>query len=299
MARLLLANPLVLAEHPAERAAASPYFPLGLLYLAAAVRDAGHHVEVFDGTFAPDRAAFIDALDDTRPDVVGISAVQPTRNAALALAAMAAQRGVPTVVGGPDPTADPAAYLGSGSVDVVAHHEGERTMVALLDHWDRAGSLRPAELASIEGVAYRDGASVVVNDAPPPVDDLDTLPFPARDLIDVDRYLDTWDTSNGYRSITVATSRGCPRGCAWCAAGVHGPGFRQRSAADVAAEVAELASAHDVGRLRLVDDVDGLDREWLVELARELEARGVPIPYEALYDLERTDLPLLEVQDTL
>lgn len=298
MARLLLVNPLVLAEQPEEREAASPYFPLGLLYLAAYAREAGHHVAVFDGTFVPDRSAFLTALDAERPDVVGISAVQPTRNATFYFAAAAAARGLPVLVGGPDPTAEPERYLSSPDVSVVVHHEGEQTIAALLDRWD-AGEFEPDALASEPGVAVRTGDGVVVTEARAPIEDLDALPHPARDLIDLERYLDAWDEASGYRSVTIATSRGCPRDCQWCREGVHGAGFRQRSPASVAAEVADIAERHAVGRIRLVDDVDGLDRTWLEAWADALTEVGSPVPYEALYDLERTDLPLLEVQDTL
>ena len=133
MARILFAHPLFLAEQPAERAAASPYFPIGLLSLAAYVREHGHEVAVFDGTFAAGPSAFVEALDDHRPDVVGISAVLPTRAPALGLARLAADAGVPVVVGGPDPTADPAAYLVGAPVEVVVHHEGEQPITRLLD----------------------------------------------------------------------------------------------------------------------------------------------------------------------
>ncbi|MDH3680677.1 MAG: cobalamin-dependent protein [Acidimicrobiia bacterium] len=298
MAKLLLAHPLVLAMSPAEQEASSPYFPLGLLYVAGYVRAAGHDVAIFDGTFADDYDAFDAALVTERPDVVGISGVLPTREAALILAAKAKRNGRVVIAGGPDPTAHPAAYLTGGAFDVVVHHEGEQTIGALLDRHD-SGELTVDGLADEPGVAYRRDADVVVTPPRPPIDDLDALPLPARDLIDVERYLDAWDDANGYRSITVSTSRGCPYGCSWCTDAVHGAGFRQRSPESVAAEVRSLADRYDITRLRLVDDVDGIERGWLERWAEAAEALGAAIPFEALNDLQRRDIPLLDVRDTL
>ncbi len=298
MARILFAHPLFLAEQPAERAAASPYFPIGLLSLAAYVREHGHEVAVFDGTFASGPSTFVEAMADHRPDVVGISAVLPTREATLGLARLAADAGVAVVVGGPDPTADPAAYLIGAPVDVVVHHEGEQTITRLLDLHD-AGRLDGSALAGEPGVAFlRDG---VVETTPPrsPIEDLDSLPLPARDLIDVERYLDAWRVEHGYASLTVSATRGCATACEWCRDSVHGQGFRTRSPGHVAAEVAELVERHGIDRVRLVDDVDGLDRRWVEDWADAAAAEGAVVPFEALNDVVRRDLPMLEIRDGL
>ena len=93
MARILLAHPLFLSKSAEETASASPYFPLGLLYLASFVREAGHEVAIFDGTFETDEDAFNVGLASYEPDVVGISAVLPTRETALELARRASKFG--------------------------------------------------------------------------------------------------------------------------------------------------------------------------------------------------------------
>ncbi len=300
MSRLLLAHPMFLALSPAEQAASSPYFPLGILYLAGYVRDsdADHDVVIFDGTFEDGYDAFEAALDREQPDIVGISGVLPTRQATLALAEMAHRRGLPVIVGGPDPTFDPGPYLAHEAVDLVVHHEGEQTMVALLDHL-AAGTLDVEKLLDEPGIAFRRDGRIVVNPPRPPIEDLDALPLPARDLIDMDRYLEAWDENSGYRSVTVSTSRGCPYNCSWCAEAVHGQSFRQRSPESVAAEVRTLSQNYDISRLRLVDDVDGIERSWLEQWASAAEELDAVIPFEALNDLERQDIPLLDVRDSL
>ena len=298
MARILFAHPLFLSESPAERAAASPYFPIGVLSLAAYVRAQGHEVAVFDGTFADGPAAFVEALRIERPDVVGISAVLPIRGAAIELARLAAEAGTTVVVGGPDATADPAAYLLGAPVDVVVHHEGERTVTRLLELL-ASGPLDAARLEDEPGVAFLRDGEVEVTATRPPIEDLDSLPLPARDLIDVERYLELWRQEHGYASITVSATRGCARGCEWCRDSVHGIGFRSRSPEHLAAEIRELSERYDIDSLRLVDDVDALDREWVEAWAAAAEDEGAVVPFEPLSDVVRRDLPMLELRDGL
>lgn len=298
MARLVLAHPLFLAHNANEQAASSPYFPLGLLYLAAYVREQGHEISIFDGTFEADESAFQAHLDEHQPDVVGISAVITNRETALRLAAMAANANAVVVFGGPDPTLEPAWYLGDANVDIVVHHEGEQTIARLLELHDNA-ALVSASLDDEPGIAYRRDGAVRINHPRPPLDNLDDLPLPARDLIDMDRYLHQWEQDSGYTSITVATTRGCPYGCEWCRDAVHGEGFRQRSPESVAAEMKELKDRYGVESIRMVDDVDGIDRAWIDAWATAVDQLDAVVPFEALNRLSRTDLPLLEVRDSL
>ncbi len=299
MAKILLCHPLFLSLNPEEQALKSPYFPLGLLYLAGYVRAQGHTVAVFDGTFEEDASAFSTRLAAEKPDLVGISALLPLREMALTLAADAKAADALTILGGPDPTKDPASYLQFPQVDMVVHHEGEQTLDALLRLID-AGPLTPELLAGEPGIAYRDAAGTpVVNQPRPLIENLDELPLPARDLIDMNRYLDTWRAENGYSSLTISTSRGCPYGCDWCQDSVHGQTFRQRSPQSVVAEMKQLKETYDIDRLRVVDDVDGIERDWVEGWANAAAAADAAIPFEALYDLERQDLPMLDVRDTL
>ena len=299
MAKILLCHPLFLAKSQEEQESSSPYFPLGLLYLAAYVREQGHQVAIFDGTFEEDESAFTRRLEQEQPDAIGISMLLPTRDMALTLAQMAHDFGAYVFLGGPEPTRDPGAHVHYAQVDVVAHHEGEQTLVSLLNLID-AGTFSKAALRAELGVAFVDeGGAAVVNAPRPVIEDLDALPTPARDLIDMDRYLNTWTESNGYSSLTISTTRGCPYGCDWCQEAVHGAGFRQRSPESVAAEMKVLKETYNIDRLRVVDDVDGIERQWIEEWASAAETMDAVLPFEALDELKRQDLPMLDVRDSL
>ncbi len=299
MAKILLCNPLFLKQNAAEQAVKSPYFPLGLLYLAAYLREHNHTVAIFDGTFEAGEADFEVALQKESPDVVGLTVVLPNREAVLALAGIAQKTGVTVMVGGPDPTLSPQTYLASPAIDLVVHHEGEATLLALLNLIDQ-NNLSPEALQHELGIAYKNsGGEIVLNRPRPFIENLDELPPPARDLVDVDKYLETWRDENGYASLSISTTRGCPYGCNWCQDAVHGTQFRQRSPASVAAEMKQLKETYNIDRLRVVDDVDGISRAWLEDWAAVAEAKDAAIPFEALNELERKDIPLLDVRDTL
>jgi radical SAM superfamily enzyme YgiQ (UPF0313 family) len=289
---------MFLSKSPDEQASKSPYFPLGLLYLSGYVRERGHDVAIFDATFAEDESEFAAAIQRENPDVVGISALMPTRDMALKLAQMAHEAGAVIILGGPDPTFSPALYASHGQVDIVVHHEGEQTIAALLDLYD-AGNLNWQSLLGEPGVAFRHEGQIVINQPRAPIENLDEMPLPARDLVDVERYLETWKEINGYSSLTITTARGCPYGCDWCQDAVHGNAFRQRSPQSVAAEMKLLKENYQIDRLRVVDDVDGFSREWLEEWAETAAALDAVIPFEALNELKRQDIPMLDVRDSL
>lgn len=296
---ILLVHPVFLRSNRAESELMSPYFPLGLLYLAAFLRERGFSVDIFDATFLDGPEDFSAVLAERRPQAVGIGVVRPNRETALQLAELAHAAGAMVILGGPDPTLSPEIYLEQPYVDFVVHHEGELTTAELLENLkqkpDAADWLR-----DMPGIAYREANGMMVrNPRRPYLLNLDDLPVPARDLIDMDQYLEIWREQNGYASLTISVSRGCPYGCQWCQDSVHGPELRQRSPESVVAEVKTLMAHYQIDRLRLVDDVDGLDRTWLEAWAACAEDEDAVLPFEALDDLKRQDIPMLDVRDSL
>jgi radical SAM superfamily enzyme YgiQ (UPF0313 family) len=295
----LLVNPVFLSQNEAERELMSPYIPLGLLYLGAFLRERGFRVEIFDGTFAQGNQDFIAALEKHNPKTVGITAIKPNGNSVLELAEIAKGSGAFVIVGGPDPTYSPEYYLNNPAVDLVVHHEGELTLAEVLEAWQNGDQAAPY-LGDMPGIAYLDQmGELVVNPRRDYLLDLDQLPQPARDMVDIDKYLQVWREHNGYASLSISVSRGCPYGCKWCADAVHGQDFRIRSVESVVTEVKSLMDTYNVDRLRVVDDVDGLDAQWIADWAAVAEQEDALMPFEALYELERQDIPMLDIRDSL
>lgn len=295
---ILLVNPIFLRDNPAERALNTPYFPLGLLYLAAFLRQQNINVDIFDGTFKDGLDDFHAVMEDKSPAAVGISVVLPNRKQAFQLADIAREFGSVVILGGPDPTHCPQDYLTHSQVDYVVHHEGELTLVELIRHVLNTQDRR--QLSDIDGIAYRDeNGRTHTNPRRGYILDLDQLPLPARDMIDLNQYLTFWRQHNGYASMTVSVARGCPFGCQWCQDSVHGSDLRIRSPENVVQEIKVLRDLYEFDRLRVVDDVDGLPRGWIKEWADIAQSENAQVPFEALNDLKSKDLPMLDVRDTL
>jgi radical SAM superfamily enzyme YgiQ (UPF0313 family) len=284
MKDLLLVNPLFLHKDPVERRLMTPYFPLGLLYLAAAAREAGYDVAIFDAMFAQGDEDFVAALEREKPKVVGIGVLTTVRDAALRLAALARRHGATVVVGGPDPTARPEFYLhyqvdGFHPVDLVVVGEGEETLLELLPLLLNGR----ADLRAVKGLAYLDeDGRVLVTPPRPLIRNVDGLPLPARDLIDVERYRTAWRDRHDFFSLSLIATRGCPYDCAWCQKSVFGRSFRPRSPERVAKEMRRIKEQYAPDQIRIVDDVMGIDQKWVLMFHIAVLALNAVIPFECL-----------------
>ncbi len=273
MAAVLLVNPYVLALDPHEAALERPYAPVNTLVVAAALRRAGHAVTVVDATFDPDERAAIGAiqasaagrvalvLDDLSVQVKQCPARIGQAQRAMADAARAAGKRV--LVSGPDVSDHPETYLRHADSAVVG--DPVDAVVA----WADGAEAVPG----IHGAQGGGGRAAVV-------EDLDRLPDPAWDLIDLAPYAAMWRRAHGAWEAVVSTARGCPYRCNWCAKPTWGRTYHARSPARVAAEIALLRDTYGAERLWMSDDIFGLRPAWLRALRAELarDPRG-PVPF--------------------
>ena len=282
---LLLTHGYFLAEDPKEQLIMKPYVPLGILYLAAYLEKAGFSVEVFDTTFR--RFEELEArLRQGPPSVVGFAANLMTRANVVRLARVAKESGWTVLLGGPEPPNWPEQYLAAGA-DAVVDGEGEQTLAELLPLLRDHGA-DPTVLARVNGLVFRNEEGALVRTAPrAKVADLDTLPWPARERVDVPRYLETWRTAHGAGSLSLITARGCPFRCNWCSHGVYGYSHRRRSPAAVADELAHLVATYRPEQVWYADDVFNIKASWLVEYADELDRRGLHVPFECICRADR------------
>lgn len=282
---VLLVNPYMLGDDPAEQRIMRPHPPLGLLYLSSHLKHHGVDARVFDGTFRS-IDDFRACLARHRPPIVGIAANLMTKRSALRMMALSRESGARVVVGGPDPPFYADEYLESGA-DVVVIGEGEETLrevaAALLS------PNAPAGLHSIAGIAFRAEGATVRTPPRALLHDLDRQPWPDRAAIGLPAYLDAWRARHGFGVVSLITARGCPYTCTWCSRSVFGLSHRRRSASSVADEVEAIVDRYAPDRLWYADDVFGIHRGWTLAYAAELERRRIRLPFECISRAERID----------
>lgn len=296
---ILLANSLFLCEDRKQLERMKPYSPLATLLIAASLRERGHDVAFFDATLASGVAAFKAMLWEKRPAIVGIlednfnyltkMCTVSTRETTLAMVAAAHALGCRVAVNGSDPSDRPELYLDAGA-DAVLPGTADVSFLALADAWRES---RDAPLHELRGLVIPDGRGGVVRTASAPsVGDLDALPFPAWDLVDIEAYRSVWTSAHGRFSWNMISSRGCPFGCNWCAKPIFGRRYAQRSPECVVDEIERLRETVRPDHIWFADDIFGLTAGWVTRFAAEVVARGVRTPFmiQCRADLLRPDV---------
>jgi radical SAM superfamily enzyme YgiQ (UPF0313 family) len=263
-----------------------PYAPLGTLYAASALKAADISVAVFDTMLETPEPGFVDALNQVRPKIVAIyeddfnflSKMCLTRMRELAwqLAHEAHRAGAVVIAHGSDATDQAEAYLRNG-VDFVLRGEAEQTLVELC-----SAILSGHPHLEIPGLVYLNGTGSLVQSADRTPKNLswNTLPRPARELIDLEPYRHAWTSAHGQFSANVVASRGCPYRCNWCAKPISGNKFQIRPARSVAAEIRELKEMYGVQHIWFGDDVFALNHHWVQDFANEIEAMHCALPFK-------------------
>ena len=286
MSDLLLTHGYFLYEDPKELQILKPYVPLGLLYICAHLRAKGFDVEVFDTTFSS-MEGLKKHLQTEHPTVLGIYANLMTRKKVVEILQTARLAGWKTVVGGPEPGAYIREYLEAGA-DVVVLGEGEMTMEELLPALQAKSD---SSLGNIAGIAFLDEAGRLHQTAPrAQISDIDALPWPARDVVDIQRYVETWRGAHGKGSLSFITARGCPYHCRWCSHQVFGKTHRRRKPAGVADEVEWLLETYHPDMVWIADDVFTIHHGWLRAYAAEMKRRGLHIPFECITRADRLNV---------
>jgi len=279
--RVLLVNPpqknLITNNIPAvvdEERGYNP--PLGLLYVAAYARkNTPHEIRVLDAVVEElDYPELKRRIEAERPDVVGVTATTFTLVDAVEIirAVKEINREIAVVLGGPHPYIYPEESINLPGVDFLVIGEGEAAFSGLLNN------LRdPAALKNIRGLVFREGDAVVNTGPPPLVDDLDSLPFPARDLTPYGRYNSL--IAKTQPVTTMITSRGCPYRCLFCDRPHLGKRFRPRSARNV---VDEMEACKDMGirEFLIYDDTFTVGKARVMEICKEITGRGLKVGWD-------------------
>lgn len=294
MTDILFGQSYFLRFDPKLWEAMQPYPPLGTLFAASYLRRAGYLVVLFDSMLADSTAEWEAALDECNPKYAVIyednfnylskMCLLNMREAAFEMIEMAKGKDCKVIVAGSDASDHYRKYLEAGA-DYVLIGEGEKTLAELLELIEK-GTGKHDEIL---GLAYLHKGQMLVNPRRPDITKLNDLPFPAWNLVDVDKYRHIWLERHGYFSMNMVTTRGCPFHCNWCAKPIWGQRYNTRSPEHVASEMKLLKDNYGPDHLWFADDIMGLKPGWLDEFASQVAAQQAQVPFKCL---SRADLLL-------
>ncbi len=288
MGSILFSHGHLLRFDRKQYAIGKPYPPLATLTAAAYLRARGQQVALFDPMLDEDVGGFAAALARARPALVVIyddvfnwftkMCLGRMREAALAMTRQAQAAGAQVVVSGHDAADAPEVYLAAGASYVIVG-EGEITLGELCARLEATPAGTPPVVDDIAGLVFRQRGMLRKTGARPLLKDLDILPLPAWDLVDIERYRAFWKGRHGYFSLNLVTTRGCPYLCNWCAKPVYGNTYHTRSPENVIAEIRLLRERYGPDHLWFCDDIFGLKARWLFPFADRIEAEGLATPF--------------------
>lgn len=279
--KVLITHSYYLQFDKKQLALSKPYPPLATLIVANVLRNLGNDVYLHDVSFDSSLQPLKKRLKEVNPDLLLICddgfnyltkmCLTNMREAAFNLLRFAKSIGVKTIISSSDSTDHYTDYLMSGA-DVVLLGEPESTLIELFDKGIR-------DFESIKGIAFKSNGNVKCNERRKVITQLDKLPFPAWDLIDIKPYKRAWEKHN-YFSINVSTTRGCPYKCNWCAKPIYGNRYNVRSPEHVLNELKEMSRFFEFDHIWFCDDIFGLKPGWLDSFSKLLIESGMKLKYK-------------------
>ena len=259
--------------------------PLGLGYLAAYLRKNSIAVDLVDCTFLNQHEA-LRRIRKSNPKIIGIQSMFSMKNKSIELAKELRKDCETLVVGGPLPTTSPEDFL--PYFDVVVEGEGEVTLHELIREIEKSG-----DLSRVKGIWYKENGKIHRTQPREYIRNLDSVPFPSRELFDNELYQNYYSNKFGYTTTSIMTSRGCPFNCDFCSRPVFGNQFRSRTSENIAEEAQQV---RDLGydRIWFADDCFTLGRKRFLEICQEFINRRMDIGWECLSRVDTIDEEVAE-----
>lgn len=273
----------------------TPFPPLGTIYAASYLRENGFSVDLFDTNLMDSIDGLLPFLEKKKPSFFVLyddgfnyltkMCLTTMRDAAFKMIKTAKSLGLTVICSSSDATDHYKKYLEKGA-DVVIKGEGEITL-----HETIVAIQNKDYLSSVDGIVYKEGAKIIKNKGRIVLKNLDELPQPAWDLINIENYRQVWSLSKEKFTLNIATTRGCPYKCNWCAKPIYGNRYNSHSPKYIVQQIKFLSENFNVNRFWMCDDIFGLKPNWVQQFNIELKKESLNISY---YIQSRADLLLKE-----
>lgn len=270
--------------------------PLNLAYLAGYARKyANCQFAILDAeNFGLSYEQIKEKIEEASPNIVGITCPSPSFNHVKEIARIAKgiNPEIKVVLGGPHPTAFPREVAGLENIDFVVRGEGESTFTELI----KALQSRQPSFQQIPGLAFKAGGQVLLTAERSLIENLDEIPFPARDLFDLSVY-DSAVTKkvSRFKSTSIITSRGCPYDCIHCISKlVWRRQVRYRSLGNIMAEMEECVKRFGIGETNFYDDTFTIDKKRVIQICRAMRERKLNLSWICFGRVNTIDRELVE-----
>jgi len=273
----------------------NPFPPLGTLYAASLLRNNGFDVALFDTNLLDSPKSIRFKLDKTQPKYLVIyddgfnyltkMCLTNMREACFEMIKYGKSHGCTLIICSSDSTDHYTEYIEKGA-DFILLGEGEMTLLELIKVLENK-----EDIDDLEGIVFKKNDSIGVNAKREVQHNLDEFPMPAWDLVDIESYRHIWKQSGQEFTLNIATTRGCPYKCNWCAKPIYGNRYNAHSPEYIINEIAYLQKEFGVKRFWICDDIFGLKPNWVQEFNAKLKEQNLKINY---YIQSRVDLLLKE-----
>lgn len=299
MSKILFTHSYFYRFDPKQWKSKQPYPPLGTLYGAAYLRSKGYEVSLFDTNLKKSPDEIVHVLKEEKPKYLVIfddgfnyltkMCLTNMREAAFRLTELGKEAGCTVIVSSSDSTDHYDMYLTKGA-DYIILGEAEITLGQLIDNLEKGNK----ELQYVQGLVYISNQKTVNTGRRDIIKELDSIPKPAWDLVDINSYKNIWLKNHGFFSLNIATTRGCPFKCNWCAKPIYGNRYNTRSPENVVEEIMQLVNKYSVDHFWVCDDIFGLKPGWVQRFRKLVKEKDLKFTYKIQ---SRVDL-LLE-EDTI
>lgn len=262
-----------------------PYPPYGTLVAAAWMKQNGFEATLFDSHLGTDPREILSVLDSEKPGYLVIwddgfnyltkMCLTIMRSAAFDLIGFGKNAGCQVIVYTSDAMDQAGLYLSKGA-DFLIYGEGELSLLQLIQSLEA----KDTDQSHIPGLIYKKNEQLIKTEPRPVIRELDLLPDPAWDLLDLEPYRQIWKSSMGFFSLNIATTRGCPYKCNWCAKPIYGNRYNSRSPHRVVSEMKYLVENYGVEHFWVADDIFGLNPHWVEEFRKEIKRQDLKIKYK-------------------
>jgi anaerobic magnesium-protoporphyrin IX monomethyl ester cyclase len=285
MASILFSHSYFLRLDPKQWATGQPYPPIATLYAAALLQQQGYEVSFFDNMFAHSAAGINPVIKEKQPGIFVLyddgfnyltkMCLTNMRHAAFDMIQAAKANNCTVIVSSSDSTDRFDEYLEKGA-DFILLGEAEMSLLELVNALEQ----KATDLSAIQSIAFMQKDCVVKTPRRTVIKDLDSLPFPAWDMIDMTPYKNMWQQRHRYFSINMATTRGCPFKCNWCAKPIYGNRYNSRSPQNVVDELLWLKEKLHYDHVWFCDDIFGLKPGWVHEFAALVSKTGLKLKFK-------------------